>query len=104
MIFSIESALTAEKTALWRNPLLQMVAQPKAFHSLLFSRYEASMLYGTQVDNALMGNQEKLQSDISLILFLNNPSTYGGGELVIESIEAERTFKLEAELGSELCP
>ncbi len=45
------------------------------------------MSYGTHVDNALMGNQEKLRSDISLTLFLNNPSTYGGGELVIESYD-----------------
>lgn len=84
------------KTALWRNPLFQMAAQPKAVHSLLFSRYEVGMSYGTHVDNALMGNQEKLRSDISLTLFLNNPANYEGGELVIESIEGERTFKLEA--------
>lgn len=84
------------KTALGRNPLFQMTVQPKAVHSLLFSRYEAGMSYGTHVDNALMGNQEKLRSDISLTLFLNKPSSYEGGELVIESIEGERTFKLEA--------
>lgn len=84
------------KTALWRNPLFQMAVQPKAAHSLLFSRYEVGMSYGTHVDNALMGNQEKLRSDISLTLFLNKSSNYEGGELVIESIEGERTFKLEA--------
>lgn len=84
------------KTALGRNPLFQIAVQPKIIHSLLFSRYEAGMSYGTHVDNALMGNQEKLRSDISLTLFLNNPANYQGGELVIESIEGERTFKLEA--------
>lgn len=42
-----------------------------------------------------MGNQEKLRSDISLTLFLNNPSTFGGDKLVIERIEGEGTFELE---------
>ena len=83
-------------TALWRNPLFQIATQAKAIHRMLFSRYEAGMSYGTHIDNALMGKKEKMRSDISLTLFLSDPSTYKGGELVIENIEEERTFKLDA--------
>lgn len=84
------------KAALWRNSLFQIAIQPKIIHSMLFSRYEAGMSYGSHVDNALMGNQQFWRSDMSLTLFLSSPSTYDGGELVIESLEDERTFKLEA--------
>ena len=78
---------------LWHNPLFQM-AVSKIIHLLLFSRYEVGMSYATLLDNALMGNQEKLR-DISLTLFLNKSANYQGGELVIENIEGELTFKLE---------
>lgn len=84
------------KTALMRNPLFKIAVQPKIIHSMLFSRYEAGMSYGSHVDNAVMGNQEFWRSDISLTVFLSSPSSYGGGELVIESLEGEHTFKLEA--------
>jgi PKHD-type hydroxylase len=84
------------KTALMRNALFQIAVQPKVVHSMIFSRYEAGMSYGRHVDNALMGKQEFIRSDVSLTLFLSDPSTYGGGELVIENIEGERAFKLEA--------
>ncbi|NET61882.1 MAG: Fe2+-dependent dioxygenase [Symploca sp. SIO2E6] len=84
------------KKALWRNQLFQIAVQPKIVHSMLFSRYEAGMSYGSHVDNALMGNQNKLRSDVSLTVFLSKPSTYDGGELVLENFEGEQTFKLEA--------
>ncbi|MGC1245436.1 MAG: Fe2+-dependent dioxygenase, partial [Spirulinaceae cyanobacterium] len=43
-----------------------------------------------------MGGQNFLRSDVSLTLFLNSPSDYVGGELVIEGADDERKFKLEA--------
>lgn len=84
------------KNVLRRNTLFQIAVQPKLIHSMLFSRYEVGMSYGSHIDNALMGGQEFLRSDVSLTLFLSPPSSYGGGELVIESVEGETTFKLEA--------
>lgn len=84
------------KTALKRNALFQSAVQPKIIHSMLFSRYEKGMSYGRHVDNAFMGNQEFWRSDVSFTLFLSSPSTYKGGELVIECSDDERTYKLEA--------
>jgi PKHD-type hydroxylase len=81
--------------ALKRNPIFEIAIRPKIIHSLLFSRYGAGMSYGSHVDNALMG-KELYRSDISFTLFLSPPSSYTGGELVIESIEGERSFKLDA--------
>lgn len=84
------------KNALKRNPLFQSAVQPKIIHSTLFSRYEEGMSYGSHVDNALMGNEEFLRSDVSFTLFLSSPSSYSGGELVIEASDNEYKYKLEA--------
>lgn len=84
------------KNALKRNPLFHSAVQPKIIHSMLFSRYEEGMSYGSHVDNALMGNEEFLRSDVSFTLFLSSPSSYSGGELVIEASDNEYTYKLEA--------
>ena len=85
------------KVALEQNPLFRVAAQPKIIHSMLISRYETGMSYGQHVDNAFMGRGSLCyRSDISLTVFLNAPATYEGGELVIEHIEGERSFKLEA--------
>jgi PKHD-type hydroxylase len=84
-------------TALENHAVFQMVTFPQKIHSLLFSRYETGMGYGSHVDNALMGGGEKLwRSDISVTLFLNSPWEYEGGELILEEIGGERSFKLEA--------
>ncbi len=84
------------KKALKRNLAFNSAVKPKIIHSILFSRYEAGMSYGRHIDNALMGGQDFLRSDVSLTLFLNSPSDYVGGELVIEGVDDERKVKLEA--------
>lgn len=80
------------KKALNRNALFQMAVRPKIVHSILFSRYDTGMSYGRHTDNALMGSFAR--SDVSFTLFLT--STYEGGELVIEGVDDERAYKLEA--------
>ncbi len=85
------------QNAINRHPLFQIAARPKVVRSPLFSRYEQGMSYGTHVDNSLMGSGEHLmRSDISLTLFLSDPDTYSGGELIIESTQGEQVFKLPA--------
>jgi PKHD-type hydroxylase len=77
------------------NSLFQIAVRPRRVHSLLFSRYEEGMSYGTHTDNALMGSN-LLRSDVSFTLFLNSPDEYEGGELVIEGADDEKAYKLEA--------
>jgi PKHD-type hydroxylase len=83
------------KEALQRNPTFQAAVKPKIIHSMLFSRYEIGMSYGTHVDNALMGSSF-YRSDVSLTIFLSSPSNYEGGELVIEEINQNHLIKLDA--------
>jgi PKHD-type hydroxylase len=84
------------KQALNRHLLFKMAVQPKSIHSMIFSRYTEGMSYGRHTDNAIMGQQQLARSDVSLTLFLTPPSSYEGGELVIEQMEGEQKYKLEA--------
>lgn len=92
----VEAARKIISTALKRNALFQMAVHPKTIRPFLFNRYELGMSYGSHVDNALMGDRELLRSDISMTLFLSSPTTYTGGELVVEDTQGEHAFKLEA--------
>ncbi|MGB6296883.1 MAG: Fe2+-dependent dioxygenase [Rivularia sp. (in: cyanobacteria)] len=82
--------------ALKRNRLFQAAVKPKIIRPLLFSCYQPGMYYGSHTDNAIMGGEKPIRSDISFTLFLNSPSDYKGGELVIDTTLGEQAFKLEA--------
>lgn len=92
----VAAAQTIISAALQRHALLQTAARPKTIRPCLFNHYAPGMSYGAHVDNALMGDRNLLRSDISLTLFLSSPTTYAGGELVIETTQGEQAFKLEA--------
>ncbi|MEL6777587.1 MAG: Fe2+-dependent dioxygenase [Cyanobacteria bacterium J06597_16] len=80
------------KTALSKNSLFQATVRPKTIHTLLFSRYEVGMSYGTHTDNAMMAG--RWRSDVSFTIFLTPPETYEGGELVIEGPSYEQKYRL----------
>lgn len=85
------------RAALSKNALFQSAIRPKSIHSLLFSQYDVGMSYDTHVDNALMTDSSGLcRSDVSFTLFLNSPHEYTGGELTIEGVQSEQSYKLEA--------
>ena len=84
------------QSALNRNNLFQTAVRPRSIHSILFSRYDVGMSYDRHVDNALMSNGRMWRTDISFTIFLSSPSEYEGGELVIESADDEKSYKLEA--------
>jgi PKHD-type hydroxylase len=75
------------------HPVFQAAAQPKQIIRTMVSRYQEGMHYGTHVDDALMAG---LRTDLSFTLFLNDPSTYDGGALVIEASDGDNEIKLGA--------
>jgi PKHD-type hydroxylase len=75
------------------NEVFRLAVRPKALTPILLSRYETGMNYGSHVDDALM---DGMRSDVSFTLFLSDPASYDGGELVIESASGEDAVKLEA--------
>ncbi|MGH7006390.1 MAG: Fe2+-dependent dioxygenase, partial [Alphaproteobacteria bacterium] len=79
------------------HSVYQAAALPQRMSAVLFNRYEPGMEYGPHVDDAVMGSgRARLRSDLSFTLFLDDPRSYEGGDLVIESASGEQSFKLEA--------
>ena len=74
-------------------PLLQSLAFPRRIHGVLFSRTGPGEGYGRHVDNAWMGNG---RSDLSFSVALTDPSSYQGGDLVLETSAGERRVRLPA--------
>lgn len=73
--------------ALGRTPLFIAAALPLKLYPPLFNRYGVGDGFGTHVDNAVRferGSDRRIRSDLSATLFLSDPDSYEGGELVIE--------------------
>ena len=59
----------------------------------MFTKTLNSMQYGRHIDNPFMSSG---RADLSFTIFLTDKSTYDGGELIIEEMNSEREFKLNA--------
>lgn len=83
--------------ALTEHPLFQMAVRPAKVTPLIFSRYRDGMTYGNHVDDPVMGRGAgRLRTDVSFTLFLDDPESYDGGELVTETTAGEQSYKLPA--------
>jgi PKHD-type hydroxylase len=85
--------------ALGRTPLFVAAALPLKVFPPLFNRYAGGQAFGMHVDNAVRmkrGTDFRLRSDLSATLFLADPDSYDGGELVIEDRFGEQRVKLPA--------
>ena len=81
------------RRALLGHAVFVSAARPKSFVKTLISRYRPGMHYGTHVDDALIGG---VRTDMSFTLFIAEPDSYDGGELVIEGHDGETEIKLPA--------
>lgn len=80
-----------------RAGALSYAILPRMVSDPILSLYEPGMFYGSHMDSAIGSEAGRMyRSDISCTLFLDEPSAYDGGELVIESDFGEQTFKLSA--------
>jgi len=82
-----------------QHPTLISAALPHKIFPPVFNLYSETQEYGYHVDAAIMripGTQEVLRSDVSMTVFLNDPSDYEGGELVIATEFGEQQVKLPA--------
>ena len=59
----------------------------------MFTKSSNNMQYGRHIDNPYMSSG---RSDLSFTLSLTNKDFYKGGELVIETMNTEEKFKLNA--------
>jgi PKHD-type hydroxylase len=84
-------ALILERLA--DNETFQMRALPRRILAPLFSRYEVGMTYPEHVDTAVMND---CRTDLAMTIFLSDLASYGGGELVVDTGNGERRYRLAA--------
>jgi PKHD-type hydroxylase len=86
--------------ALARNPMFITGALPKTVYPPLFNRYSGhSNSFGSHIDNAVRthaATAQHVRTDISCTLFLSDPQSYDGGELVVQDVFGEQRIKFDA--------
>jgi PKHD-type hydroxylase len=86
--------------ALARCPMFVTGALPKSVYPPLFNRYSGSTnSFGSHIDNAVRthaATARHVRTDISCTLFLSDPASYDGGELVVQDTYGEQRIKLDA--------
>lgn len=84
---------------LWRNPQFMSAALPHKVFPPLINCYREGGNFGLHIDNALrqpQGSAERIRTDLSSTLFLSDPDSYDGGELVIHDTYGVQQIKLAA--------
>ena len=101
----IESSAAAREAgnqvldALGQSPLFIAAALPLKVFPPLFNRYAGGQDFGVHVDNAVRiqrGGDFRIRSDLSATLFLADPDSYEGGELLVEGQFGAQAVKLPA--------
>lgn len=86
--------------ALARNPMFITGALPKSVYPPMFNRYGGQTNeFGMHVDNAVRthaATAKHVRTDISCTLFLSDPASYDGGELVVQDTYGEQRIKFDA--------
>ena len=90
--FSKKCTELIEKKIL-NDDLIKSFALPKRIHGTMITKSLEGMKYGRHIDNAYMSTG---RADLSFTIFLNEKGKYTGGELLIESLNSESKFKLDA--------
>lgn len=80
-----------------KHPVYRSAALPLRIAAPYYARYTPGMQYGDHVDDPIMGTDGALyRSDVSITVFLSDPASYEGGELVINTPFGEQLLKLPA--------
>jgi PKHD-type hydroxylase len=85
--------------ALEQCPAFISAALPRHVFPPLFNRYAPGMGFGDHVDNAVRlipGTAQRMRTDLSATVFLNEPQDYDGGELTIADTYGTHSVKLAA--------
>jgi PKHD-type hydroxylase len=82
--------------SLVRHPAYVHGALPQRVAVPYYVRYRPGMHYGDHVDDPVMGPGPRYRSDIAITIFLSDPESYEGGELIIRTAFGESSTKLPA--------
>lgn len=80
-----------------RAPHIGNALLPRTISRPILSDYEPGMAYGRHTDSAIgVGGSRSYRTDVSCTIFLDDPATYQGGELAVETEYGNSSFKLPA--------
>lgn len=81
-----------------RHPQFHAATLPVKILPPRFNRYAGGGSYGAHVDGAVMAlaDGSQLRSDIACTVFLADPESYDGGELIVDDTYGEHEVKLPA--------
>ena len=81
-----------------RHPQFHAATLPVKILPPRFNRYSGGGTYGAHVDGAVMAlaDGSQLRSDIACTVFLSEPESYDGGELIVDDTYGEHEVKLSA--------
>ena len=85
--------------ALAASSLFVAAALPLKVFPPLFNRYAGGQAFGTHVDAGVRvrrGSDFRIRADLSATVFLSDPDSYDGGELVVETPFGDQQVKLAA--------
>lgn len=88
----IKAARQLLEQSLRKHPVFSAAAIPRQFAKIMVNRYCEGMTYGTHIDEAFINNT---RTDLSFTLFLSDPQSYDGGELVLCRNDGDEPIKLE---------
>jgi PKHD-type hydroxylase len=79
-----------------RHPTYLSGALPHRVAVPYYARYRPGMAYGEHVDDPVMGPGPRYRSDVAITVFLSDPESYQGGELIIRTSFGDREVKYPA--------
>ena len=81
-----------------QHALFFAAALPRTLSTPLFNRYQNNETYGFHVDGAVRSHPQNgwMRTDLSATLFLSDPQSYDGGELVVNDTFGQHRVKLPA--------
>ncbi len=81
------------------HPVFNSAALANKILPPMFNCYQGSGNFGNHIDNAIRvvpGSLNQIRTDISITVFLSEPESYEGGELIIEDTYGQQSVKLKA--------
>lgn len=83
-------------STLYQHPVFQQSALPHKVSAAFVARYTVGDAYGKHIDDPIMGQANaRYRSDLACTVFLDDPSNYQGGELVVHDLTGAQSIKLD---------
>lgn len=93
---ALQPAMQQMMDALFGNPYMHSQLYMNNIYPPLFERYEAGMSYGNHYDDMSLRKPELMRADLAITVFLSDPLSYDGGDVVIQMPSGDARFKLPA--------